>query len=173
MKNNKRSSYYKRNSLPMTTCPMEEKHAAQICEWVYDPPYDIYGWPSWKQMKKDEIEFGDPVLRTEQYLSIVDGSAALIGFAQLFPMSGVTRIGLGLRPDLCGQGLGPSFSRFIAEEAKRRQPLNEIDLEVAAWNKRAIRAYEQAGFRITDTYSRLTPAGRTDCHCMVFELDES
>jgi ribosomal protein S18 acetylase RimI-like enzyme len=92
----------------------------------------------------------------------------LCGYAQLFPLVGVTRLGLGLRPDLCGRGLGSAFVKLIAQEACNRQPANEIDLEVLIWNTRAIKAYERAGFHITDTYERNTPTGPDIFHCMVF-----
>lgn len=164
------STYYKRHPLAMTIHPLDTSHAIQICEWVYDPPFHIYQWPSWQQMKEDGIEFGDSVLREKQYAAVLDSQFGLIGFAQFFPITGVTRLGLGLRPDLCGQGLGPAFTELIIREARRRSPQNEIDLEVLVWNTRAIRAYEQVGFHITDTYSRSTPTGIAECHCMVLEL---
>ncbi|MGM0884508.1 MAG: GNAT family N-acetyltransferase [Bacillota bacterium] len=163
------STYYKRHSIVMTIHPLEIGHARQICEWIYEPPFDIYNWPSWEQMKKDGIEFGDSVLREAQYAAVLGNQLELIGFAQFFPISGVTRLGLGLRPDLCSQGLGSAFARLIALEARKRAPRDEIDLEVLAWNSRAVRAYERADFRITDTYSRPTPQGFAECHCMVFE----
>ncbi|GAK43329.1 hypothetical protein TCA2_5825 [Paenibacillus sp. TCA20] len=147
---------------------MSEEHAAEICTWQYEPPYNIYGWLPWEQMKALEIEFGDPKLRDTQYLSIVNDTGELYGFAQLFPLAGVTRLGLGLRPDLCGQGLGAPFVSSIVQEAAARQPQNEIDLEVLTWNKRAIRTYEKAGFAIHDTYERLTPEGPKLFFCMVF-----
>jgi ribosomal protein S18 acetylase RimI-like enzyme len=106
--------------------------------------------------------------------AIVDGVAnaaspdRLCGFAQLFPLVGVTRLGLGLRPDLCGRGLGSAFSKLIAQEARTRRPANEIDLEVLVWNTRAIKAYERAGFHIADTYERGTPTGPDIFHCMVY-----
>jgi ribosomal-protein-alanine N-acetyltransferase len=163
------STHYNRDGVDMTICPLETVHAQQLCSWRYEAPFDIYNWPAWEQMKKDEIEFGDSVLRAAQYVAVLDSQSKLIGFAQFFPMTGVTRLGLGLRPDLCGQGLGFAFTRLIVTEAKRRAPQNEIDLEVLTWNTRALRAYEQAGFQITDTYARSTPTGFAECHCMVYE----
>ncbi|MBH5320523.1 GNAT family N-acetyltransferase [Paenibacillus sp. GSMTC-2017] len=152
----------------MTIHPLALEHAIEICNWSYNPPYDIYNWPTWKQLKKDEIEFGDPVLRKEQYSAILDIQGHLIGFVQFFPMSNVTRLGLGLRPDLCGHGLGMSVVALITAEALRRTPDQEIDLEVLSWNLRAIRTYVKAGFHITDTYMRPTPNGMKECHCMCY-----
>ena len=98
----------------------------------------------------------------------------LSGFVQFFPIVGVTRLGLGLRPDLCGKGggIGTQFVQLLVQEAQRRTPRQEIDLEVLVWNERAIQTYERAGFTITDTYEKWTPTGMADFHCMVYTRTE-
>lgn len=149
--------------------PMEESHGKEICSWVYNPPYNIYGFLPWEQMKALEIEFGDPKLRQDQYISVLNASRDLVGFAQIFPMVNVSRLGLGLRPDLCGQGLGKSFVELVVQESLRRHPGLEVDLEVLTWNERAIRTYLHAGFRITDEYARRTPDGMGNFYCMVYQ----
>lgn len=148
--------------------PLTEEHGKAICTWVYDPPYAIYNWPSWEQMANDEYEFADPHLQQNQYGAAVDEHLALSGFAQFFPIVGVTRLGLGLRPDLCSKGIGSLYVRLLVQEAKRRSPQNEIDLEVLTWNERAIKTYQYSGFGITDTYERMTPTGNALFHCMVY-----
>jgi ribosomal-protein-alanine N-acetyltransferase len=174
MTNETGSNHYKQNPplVAMAIGPLQPEHASEICGWTYAAPYDLYNWPTWEAMQKDGIEFGDPVLRDAQYAAVLGENRQLIGFAQFFPLAGVTRLGLGLRPDLCGQGLGVQLACLVAMEARRRSPDNEIDLEVLTWNKRAIRAYEKAGFRITDTYARRTPSGYADFFCMVHEPSE-
>ncbi|XEC97779.1 GNAT family N-acetyltransferase [Paenibacillus tarimensis] len=147
---------------------MSSLHSQMICGWRYPPPYHIFNWPSWESMQNNQTDFGDPHIREQQYASVVRREGELIGFAQFFPLLGVTRLGLGLRPDLCGQGIGVPFVKHIAEEACRRCPGDEIDLEVLIWNIRAIRTYEKAGFRISDTYQRNTTNGLADFHCMVY-----
>ncbi|KWX80804.1 acetyltransferase [Paenibacillus riograndensis] len=149
--------------------PMDVAHAAEICQWVYKPPYNIYGWMPWEQMQALGVEFGDPRLRSEQYVSVVNGQGALCGFAQLFPMEGVVRLGVGMRPDLCGHGMGHLFMNAVVKEALKRYPDREIDLEVLTWNQRAIRAYQKSGFTITDTYERRTPTGDKPFYCMVYD----
>ncbi|MEK3884869.1 GNAT family N-acetyltransferase [Paenibacillus sp. PL2-23] len=152
----------------MTIEPLSELHAAELCRWRYEAPYDVYNWPDWTDMKKDGIEFGDPVLRVQQYRSVLDPSGELVGYAQLFPLGDVVRLGLGLRPGLCGRGLGERLVRTIAQEALRSSHGAQIDLEVFVWNSRAIRAYEKAGFRIEDTYMRPVKGAEQECHCMVY-----
>lgn len=131
-------------------------------------------------MQRESFEFADPLIRIEQYSAVVDEDDSLCGFVQFFPIVGVTRLGLGLHPNLCGQaetqgkgkGLGAAFVKLLVQEAKRRAPLNEIDLEVFVWNERAIRTYVKAGFAITDTYERQTPTGMATFHCMVYNDQE-
>ncbi|MEX1029688.1 MAG: GNAT family N-acetyltransferase [Paenibacillaceae bacterium] len=149
--------------------PMDIEHAQSICSWRYPEPYDMYNWQSWLDMQTNSFEFGDPQIRLEQYMAVLNPDQELIGFAQLFPMLGVTRLGLGLHPALCGSGNGSKFARAIAEEARRRTPDHEIDLEVLTWNLRAYHAYLKAGFVHTDTYERTTPSGLEEVHCMVFD----
>ncbi|CAM4501041.1 GNAT family N-acetyltransferase [Paenibacillus typhae] len=158
------------SSYPVTfyVVPMEASHAEDICGWEYRPPYNIYGWLPWEQMQALGIEFGDPQLRTEQYVSVVDEEGDLCGFAQLFPMEGVVRLGIGMRPELCGHGRGHSFMNAIVQAALERYPDREIDLEVLTWNQRAIRTYQKCGFTITDTYERRTPSGDKPFYCMVY-----
>ncbi|ANF95153.1 GNAT family N-acetyltransferase [Paenibacillus bovis] len=155
------------------TAPLHEQQAAEICEWVYDPPYDIYGWMSWDQMQELEIEFGDPELRQQQYLAVLNNKGELAGFAQLFPLQQTIRLGIGMRPDLCGHGYGAEFTLAVVRAAIQRNPEAEIDLEVLTWNQRAIRTYQKAGFHITDTYTRRTPDGMKPFYCMVYEKENA
>lgn len=144
-------------------------HCREICGWRYEPPYDTYNWSEWEQMNEEESEFADPVIRETQYSAVLDAEGTLCGFAQFFPLEGVTRLGLGMRPDLCGQGIGVAFVEAIVREAILRKPENEIDLEVLRWNVRARTVYERAGFRVSDEYRRNTPVGNADFYCMVLD----
>ncbi|RAP73362.1 GNAT family N-acetyltransferase [Paenibacillus montanisoli] len=155
--------------------PLSDALAEELSTWRYEPPFDFYNWSTWEVMQQLGIEFGDAYIRQQQYAAVTDGDGALIGFAQFFPLLGVTRIGLGLRPDLCGQGQGLGFFlvQAIVAEAIRRAPEDEIDLEVHVWNTHAIRTYERAGFVITDTYEKPTAAGDVTVHCMCYTRTEA
>jgi len=149
--------------------PMTETDAAEICAWRYPAPYDRYRWPSWEEMRSQGKEFGDPDIRRAQYASVRDALGRLVGYAQFFPLAGVVRLGLGLLPDCCGRGWGPELMRSLCAEAAARHPGAEIDLEVETWNKRAIRAYEKAGFAVTDTYTKRAAHGCVHICCMVLQ----
>jgi ribosomal-protein-alanine N-acetyltransferase len=151
--------------------PLTEEHGRQICTWSYPPPYHIYNWPIWEHMVKEDLQFANPALRIEQFAAVINEQEQLCGFAQFFPIVGVTRLGLGLRPDLVGQGLGSKLAALLVQEAKRRTPDHVIDLEVLTWNVRAQRSYRESGFTHTDTYIRMTPNGFAAFYCMVYTGD--
>ncbi|QGQ99365.1 N-acetyltransferase [Paenibacillus psychroresistens] len=153
---------------------LTEQHGKEICKWSYAAPYDIYNWPSWGIMLAQELQFADPDIREAQFAAVIQMKKdsfdqELIGYVQYFPMEGVTRIGLGIKPDLCDQGIGHAFMRAILKEAMVRYPDQEIDLEVHTWNERAQKTYAKAGFIRTDEYERLTPTGVGRFYCMVYQ----
>jgi len=153
----------------LTLEPMTEQDGKAICGWRYPEPYHLFRWPPWNDMVKHEREFGDPLIRSKQYLSVRNAdSGELVGYVQLFPMERTVRLGMGLRPDCCDRGWGTHLTRLLIQEASRRQPGAEIDLEVEKWNQRAIRTYEKAGFVVTDRYDRRATHGIVSVYCMVW-----
>lgn len=158
-------------SLPWRVVPLTNAHCEELCKWKYPSPYELYNWPSWETMLREQTGFADPHIRAEQYRAVVDANGELSGFVQFFPIVGVTRLGLGLRPDLCGRGsgIGVQFVQLLTHEALKHAHGQEVDLEVLVWNERAIRTYERAGFVITDTYEKQTPTGKSNFHCMVYD----
>jgi ribosomal-protein-alanine N-acetyltransferase len=152
---------------------LTEQHGKEICAWSYPAPYDIYNWPSWGIMVAQELQFADPKIREAQFAAVIrmgedNSDKELIGYVQYFPLVGVTRIGLGIRPDLCDQGIGQDFMKAILKESAIRFPDQEIDLEVHTWNERAQKTYSRAGFVKTDEYERMTPTGVGRFYCMVY-----
>jgi ribosomal protein S18 acetylase RimI-like enzyme len=149
--------------------PMTALDGQAICEWRYPEPYHLFRWPSWEEMTRHGKEFGDPDIRSRQYLSVRNReNDELVGYVQLFAMDRVTRIGMGLRPDCCDRGWGTKLARIVVQEALRRHPRTEVDLEVEKWNLRAIRTYEKAGFVATDQYDRRAAHGIVSVLCMVW-----
>jgi RimJ/RimL family protein N-acetyltransferase len=113
-----------------------------MASWRYEPPYDLYDGDQ------------DPVLNPERFYGAVGDDGTLIGFYYLDEKGKAVEIGLGLRPDLTGRGLGAEFFQVGLDFAKARFPGHPIILNVAAFNERAIKVYERAGFRETGRHVR-------------------
>ena len=76
-----------------------------------------------------------------------DGHGALVGFLQLERASAETvDIGLGLRPELTGRGLGEHFVGEALAFVRTRFDPRRFTLAVASFNERALRVYERCGF---------------------------
>ena len=119
-----------------------DSHAAQVEAWRYEPPYDFYDGE------------GEPVLNPERHFVARDDGGEVIGFYYYEPNGDVLDYGLGLRPDLTGRGLGLDFFRAGLELGRERYRPRLVQLHVAAFNERAIKVYEQAGFRETGRHVR-------------------
>ena len=134
---------------------MEDEEATQISGWHYDPPYDFYdatGDPD------DLEELLDPKRRKDAYFSVFD-DGVLVGFFQFERVGARVDIGLGMRPDLTGRGLGGEYLRAGLEFARRRYSPERFTLSVATFNERAILVYERAGFRRNTVYRHNTNGG--------------
>lgn len=122
--------------------PASKKVLSELADWRYDPPYDFYNG--------DE----EPVLNPERFFAARDESGELVGNYYFEEKADALEIGLGLRPDLTGRGLGLEFfQRGLAFGRRRYRPKRFI-LNVAAFNRRAIKVYERAGFRVTGRHVR-------------------
>ena len=68
-------------------------------------------------------------------------------------------MGLGLRPDLTGAGLGLDYVLADLGFARERYSPARFTLAVATFNGRAIRIYERAGFRRGNVYTHRANGG--------------
>jgi [ribosomal protein S18]-alanine N-acetyltransferase len=134
---------------------MDDADAHEISGWRYDPPYDFYDRDA---DPEDLAELRDPERRENVYFSVRDGER-LVGFFQFEQKDDVVDVGLGLRPDLTGKGLGSEFLRSGLEFAKGRFGPVRFTLSVAAFNDRAVAVYERAGFRRGEGFVHETNGG--------------
>ena len=125
--------------------------AARISRWRYPEPYATYN--------------GDPASAHEllkplyDYHAVTDPDDALIGYfcfgvdatvpagrrLGLYTPDALD-VGLGMRPDLTGRGLGLDFVRAGLRFARETYDPPAFRLTVAAFNQRAIKVYKRAGF---------------------------
>ncbi len=135
---------------------MNDEEAREIAGWRYDAPYNFYDAPS---DADDLAELLDPERRAGSYYSAFDDRGVLVGFFQFEAEGENVVVGLGLRPDLTGGGLGLGFLLAGLRFARRRFDPVAFGLSVAAFNERAIRVYERAGFRRGEVYAHRTNGG--------------
>jgi ribosomal-protein-alanine N-acetyltransferase len=102
----------------------------------------------------------DPSLRGDSYFAVEDDAGDLIGhFSFKHKETGTVQIGLGLRPDRTGQGLGSAFLEAGLDYARDRFAPAQFVLSVATFNKRAITVYERAGFTAARVFMHSTNGG--------------
>jgi ribosomal-protein-alanine N-acetyltransferase len=133
--------------------PMDEEQARAVVLWRYEAPYDFYDVANDPEGLKEIL--GPPERRYGYYAAVSNGE--LVGFFSYgaggrlpgfdYPDDGYVDIGLGLRPDLTGKGLGLGYVLAGLEFGRRRIDPAGFRLFVATFNERAISVYERAGFR--------------------------
>ena len=148
--------------------PLSEADAEEILRWRYTGELAVYGFDT-----------PDPVARAEEKRDLLDpangyhaarsAAGGLVGFCCFGPDAQVPGgdyeepaldVGLGLRPDLVGQGLGLPFVEAILDFARRAASPPRFRLTVAAFNRRAARVYERAGFEPVARFERRAPDGQ-------------
>jgi len=123
--------------------PLTEEHAAEIATWRYEFPYEWYDTAS----DPRRVELFSSAVRREGLRAIVGDDGTLVGFFNFVRENDEVRVGLGMRPDLTGQGLAQPFIEAGLEYARAQWEPLRFRLWVARWNERALRAYRRAGFR--------------------------
>ena len=134
--------------------PMTQEDAEAVAAWHYPEPYSFYDWTA----DPDDLrELLEPARRGAAYWAVRDDADELIGFFDFKPKEeGTLAIGLGMRPDLTGRGLGESFLAAGLEFAKERFAPERFTLAVATFNERAITVYERVGFARGRVYMHWT-----------------
>jgi len=127
-----------------------DAYGCEVATWHYEPPYDFYDLAS---DPHDAAEMRDPA-RAGHYRAVLGDGEGLDAFWYFNWPDGAVEIGIGLRPDLTGRGLGESFVCAQLDYAAETWSPATFRLFVASWNERAIRLYERLGFREVDRETR-------------------
>lgn len=156
--------------------PMTAAHAEQIAGWVYEGAFGIYSFAQDAGAMRE--------LMNGQYYAYLDSGRQLAGyfcygtFAQIPAIEtdaylpAMLDIGLGLRPDLCGNGRGAAFVKAGMDFAQAQFHARQLRLTVAVWNSRAIRTYEKLGFRAAKTITHRISQQRFQMMISTDELEE-
>lgn len=143
----------------MTIEQMKQSDALEIADhWKYDGEYAFYNMT---EDPEDYEEIVTPEKRDDRYFSVFDGSG-LMGFFCVEQEGADIALGLGLRPDLTGCGKGSAFLAEILDFVREKYDFENIHMDVASFNQRAIKVYERAGFVKTGTAKLPTNGGIYD-----------
>lgn len=137
---------------------MNNQYAKEIIGWHY---YGTYSFYDMMADKEDLEEFMDSSNWPSKYFAVIDKNDEIIGFFSFSFSNGIMSIGLGMKPSLTGKGLGEEFINMgIKFGINHFSYANDyITLDVASFNKRAIKVYERIGFKIIGYYKQNTNGG--------------
>jgi len=132
---------------------MTQADAEAVAAWRYPGEYAFYDFTA----DPDDLALLlDPIRRGDTFYAADGEDGRLAGFFQVEPGGEAVELGLGLRPDLCGHGLGEGFTRLGVDLVRELHGTARITLAVAAFNARAITVYERCGFVTTGRHVRHT-----------------
>ena len=138
---------------------LRRSDALEILRWKYEPPYDLYN----HRPQEEESDLAYVLNPKNGFFSIHDESEEGIGFCSFGPDAQVpggdyaldaVDIGLGIRPDLAGRGKGAAIIGAVLEFAAARFKPKRWRVTIAAFNKRARKAWAKAGFVETGEFIR-------------------
>ncbi len=143
--------------MQVTVKPMTADAARAILHWQYPEPYALYNLKA--ENEAEEVRcFLDP---RNDYNTLQDDANQLVGFCCFGQEARVPGgdyseealdIGLGMRPDLTGQGLGSTFLAAILAFAEQEFAPKRWRATIATFNGRSMRVFAKAGFQPVQTF---------------------
>jgi RimJ/RimL family protein N-acetyltransferase len=144
--------------MTLTVAPITAADVYVVASWQYDPPYDFYNLET---PTPDAVASFLNIQRG--YHRITNEAGELLAFccfgtdAQV-PGGDYRRpaldIGLGVRPDLTGQGLGLYYVTAVLDYAQQVMAPELYRVTIACFNERAQRVWRKAGFEPVQKFHR-------------------
>jgi [ribosomal protein S18]-alanine N-acetyltransferase len=144
--------------MSFTFRPLDEDSARTILHWKYDAPYDIYNLAS--PNPEETLQYLlDP---QNAFYGMYGQQGQLAAFCSFGPDGQVSGgeystpaldIGLGVRPDLTGQGHGSEYVNAVIQFAYSTYKPDRLRVTIAAFNSRALWVWEKAGFLVMQKFS--------------------
>jgi RimJ/RimL family protein N-acetyltransferase len=140
-----------RTAAGLAVRPLQREDTEAIASWRYQGPWSAY----------DSRQGDEPVSTGAGYSAVVDGAGSLVGFVctgqearvpGLADEDGVVDIGVGMRPDLVGQGLGSAFGAVVLDYVRGLHGDRPLRAVVQSWNERSLRLCRRLGFRGAGTH---------------------
>jgi aminoglycoside 6'-N-acetyltransferase len=110
----------------------------RLVAWHADPDVSYY-WDG-ETFTRGEME--ERLARGDVEAWIVEEGGEPVGYLQVHPSG----LDMFLIPSARGRGLGPDAARAMAEHLVHERGRARVTVDPYAWNERAVRAWERAGF---------------------------
>lgn len=139
--------------------PFTAEEAREVASWAYPPPFDLYD-------SRDPELFAARGPDGAGYYPAVEGR--LVAFAVVGaearvrgqePAEGIVDVGMGVRPDATGSGLGTALVAQVVALAVELGAATGVRAAVATFNERSLALCRSAGFRPVRDFEG--PGGRT------------
>lgn len=145
--------------------PLETEQALAILTWRYPHPYDCYNFDT--DTAQADLSY---LLNPENaFFAILNRQGELEGYCS-FGLDGqvpggdysadALDIGMGIRPDLVGQGRGKYYAQAVAQHGLEHCDARQLRVTIATFNKRAQRVWATLGFKPVTTFTK-TYGGRS------------
>jgi [ribosomal protein S18]-alanine N-acetyltransferase len=133
-------------SAPIRIRPISVADTNAIMGWRYDAPYNTY---EVNELISADAGYWAVVRRDELIGYCCFGREGRVEGVAEEP--GTIDVGYGMRPDLTGHGLGPSFVGRIVAFAQDEFMPERLRLLILDWNVRSRRVAEALGFQHSET----------------------
>ncbi len=143
--------YYTGKPMTISFRTITKDDVIKLFQWHYAPPYDVYNLGE-EPTDADLVYYLDPRYRYCVMLDAADTVIAFCSFGEDGQVPGgdysadALDIGLGVCPDLTGQGCGSAYVQQVIDFALATFAPNALRVTIAAFNQRAQRLWQQAGF---------------------------
>lgn len=162
--------------------PVNRDHVDAILRWEYEPPYRIYnmgaGIETQAELDEAVAYFLNPEYAFQAILAAE--SMELVAFCS-FGLDGqvpggdyrqtALDIGLGVRPDLTGRGLGTEFVGAVIDFALDTYHPPQLRVTIAEFNGRARRVWQKHGFQKQQTFEHRSTGMRFQVMSLAVNVD--
>jgi len=138
--------------------PIDLSSARAILSWQYESPYDFYN------DSEEDADLLQNILHPHNSIYRItdknDELMAYCSFGQDAQVPGgdyqdeALDVGMGIRPDLTGQGKGVEYANAVLKFAGSLFRPRAFRVTIAAFNKRAIRVWQKLGFKQQQLFER-------------------
>ncbi|EDL64503.1 GNAT family N-acetyltransferase [Bacillus sp. SG-1] len=120
----------------------------EFLTWTYDGIYAFYD----NDIQQEKIDGFRESIDSDRAFSVFTKDGTLAGNCEFFNVADddddeVLAVGVQMKPSLTGKGYGSSFMDAIINEGRGIFKYDHLELAVVDFNKRAIKLYENAGFK--------------------------